>query len=46
MAPEATKFSGIVVDVLFTAMTPTACSLAASSKNHSSAKRKPLLLVV
>jgi hypothetical protein len=35
-----------VVDILFTAMTPTACLLAASSKNHSSAKRKLLLLVV
>jgi hypothetical protein len=41
MAPEATKFSGIVhynvVDILVTTMTPTACWLAASSKNHSSA---------
>jgi hypothetical protein len=40
MAPEANKFSGIVhynvVDILVTAMTPTACRLAASSKNHSS----------
>jgi hypothetical protein len=50
VAPEATKFSGIVrynvVDILFTAMTPTARWLAASSKNHSSAKCKLLLLLV
>jgi len=40
MALKATKFFGIVrynvVDILVTAMTPTACWLAASSKNHSS----------
>jgi hypothetical protein len=50
MAPEATKITDIVrynvVDILFTTMTLTACSLAASPKNHSSAKRKLLLLVV